>query len=196
MKRTTTARKVVSKCINPKTRKIEKMSKLNIQIQESSESKESRINDKFKSGILSSLSFPIQDEQGYVKGTFIDFEPIEPTGEIKQGKNGSVWTDNRYQLKFVFQVPCEDGSTLDLKFWTGTCIDGVKNEKDEYSKLVTWLIAIGAIDEKELHPRWKADESSIMPVIQEVFEKQFKFKTVMDGRIHKPVLSTFELVDE
>lgn len=172
------------------------MAKLNVQIQESSESKEQRKAELFNTGILKSLQFPITDKEGYVTGIFTGFEPLEPTGELKTSRNGNMWTDKRWQLKFTFQVPTEDGDTLNLNFWTGTCIDGIKDDQGRYSKLTTWLVAIGALDEKVLHPKFKAEESTIMAVIQECFEKKFRFKTEMKGRIHTPIISTFELMDD
>lgn len=171
------------------------MAKLNLKIEESAESKVLRNQDNFSSDVLKSLKFPITDDEGYVTGLFIAFETIEPTGEMKTSRSGNIWSDNRWQLKFTFQVPTEDHDTLNLNFWTGTCIDGIKDNQGRYSKITTWLVAIGALEEEDLHDRFKPTESSIMAVIKQCFEKKFRFKTEMKGRIHTPVISSFELVD-
>jgi hypothetical protein len=171
------------------------MATLKSKLQESSESKEARKNDKFATNAFKSLDFPIVDDAGYSIGVFTGFEIQEPSGEIRTSKKGNVWADKRSQIKFSFTVPTESGRELTLNFWTGTCIDGVRDELGRLSKLSTWFVAIGAIDEKSLHPKFKVDEESLMNVIRECFEKKFRFKTEMKGRIHVPIIDTFELVD-
>ncbi len=169
--------------------------KLSSQIQESEESKAERLNQTFQDKTLKSLEFPLLDVDGYCTGIFSGFEPVAPTGEVKTNPDGSTWIAKQMQVKFTFIVPTESGGELPINFWTGTCIDGVKDKDGRYSKLVTWLIAVGAIDPKILHPKFKANETSVMNIIKELFDSQFRFKVVMKGRIHAPLIETFELVN-
>lgn len=167
------------------------MAKLLTQITESDESKVAHQSKQFSNDIIKSLRFPIEDSEGYVTGYFTGFELKEATGELKTTRKGNQFIDNRDQIEFTFTVKCEDDSYMDLRFWTGRGVDGIV-ENGKYSKFTTFLIAIGVLEKKKLHPRYKANEESIMSVLQEAFEGKFRFKCEMDGRLHKPILSTFE----
>jgi hypothetical protein len=170
------------------------MSKKLVQIQESQESAENRKNELFRNDIFKSANIPATDTDGYIIGTFTGFELKEPTGEIRKNKDGSVWTDKRAQIEFTFTIPLTDGNTMNVKFWTGTLIDGVKTD-GKFSKLVTWLIAIGGLDETILHPKFKVEPQSIMDLIKSIFECQFKFQIIQEGRLWTPVLESFELYE-
>lgn len=173
------------------------------QIEESTESKENRKSEIFSGTSIKSLRFPKEDSEGFVTGYFTEFIPTDK-GQYITDADGEVKIDfktklprvaEQDQFEFVFTVECEhEGETLDLRFWTGRCIDGVYSKKrGGYSKLTTFLCAVGLINKKSLHPKFRVDdEQKIMDKIAQLFEGKFRFKTEMVERLHKPILDSFE----
>ena len=141
--------------------------------------------------IDTTLPYPIT-ENGYCTGQLVALQYEEATGEVRYTRDGRSFTKNQDQLLFVFEVKAENTvtGTLDLKFWTNTTADGIKNDDGNYSKLTRLLIALGVVDAKSLNPR-----SRIQFDLNSLGGETFRFQVEQKGRIWKPLIDTIKHID-
>lgn len=152
----------------------------------------SNLNYDTRLNIDTTLPYPIMDTEGYCKGQLVAIQYEEATGEVVNTRDGRSFTKKSDQLLFILEVEAENiaNNTLNLKFWTNTTADGIKNEDGSFSKLTRLLIALGVIEAKNLNNR-----SRIQFDLNTLGGELFRFKVEQKGRIWKPLIDTIQHVE-
>lgn len=143
--------------------------------------------------IDTALKHPVLNN-GRCVGRLVALEYLEPTGEIKQRKDGSTYTNSSPQLLFTLEVEAEntDSGTMDLRFWTNTTVDGVKDDNGNFSRLTRLFVALGIVDGKKLKPTSKVPSYDLNQLAGE----WFSFKVELVGRIWKPQVETLKHIED